>query len=202
MKTALVRCVAVAMILAGLLVGGRVAYGLLNQQKADTAQDKAWQTFVSAAAGQDNVSASASPPAAGVPDGLYLKLTIPKINNSAVGVDGDWNSLHQSSMVHYHDSPAPGATGNVLVAFHREPHWIEINKVVAGDMVQIQTADGKTYNYQIDQVKIVKPTEVDLLKPTTGNDLTLITCDPPWEDYDRMMFRAHLVTDLPTASPS
>jgi sortase A len=195
MKTALVRCVAVAMILAGLVVGGKVGYGLVSQQNAGSTQDKAWQTFVSAAAGQDNVSASAASPApAGVPDGLYLKLTIPKINNSAVAVDGDWSSLHQVSMVHYHDSPAPGAKGNVLVAFHREPHWIDINKVGAGDMVQIQTADGKTYNYQIDQVKIVKPTEVDLLKPTTGNDLTLITCDPPWQDYDRMMFRAHLVT--------
>jgi LPXTG-site transpeptidase (sortase) family protein len=196
MKTALVRCVAVAMILAGLVVGGKVVFGLLNVQKQDSAQAKAWQTFVSAAAGQDKADASAPAQGGGGDsgtNGLYLKLTIAKINNSGVGADGDWNSLKQTSMVHYHDSPAPGAAGNVLIAFHREPHWIDINKVLAGDAIQVQTADGKTYNYQVDFVKIVKPSDVELLKPTTGNDLTLITCDPPWQDYDRMMFRAHLV---------
>jgi sortase A len=203
MATALVRCVAVAMILAGLTVGGKVLYGFATVQKQDTDQDKAWQTFVSAAAGEKADAAAASPGAnpgdAGGGGGggsaagpLYLKLTIPKINTFGVAVDGDWNSLHQSSMVHYHDSPAPGAKGNVLVAFHREPHWIDINKVGAGDAVEIQTADGKTLHYKIDFVKVIKPSDIELLKPTQGNDLTLVTCDPPWQDYDRMVFRAHL----------
>ncbi|MGB2939452.1 MAG: sortase [Candidatus Dormiibacterota bacterium] len=206
MKTALVRCVAVAMILAGLVVGGRVVYGFMHTQSQDSAQDKAWQTFVSAAAGQDNASASAPSPAAGTgagtgggPSNLYLKLTIPKINTSAVSVDGDWNSLKQTSMVHYHDSPAPGTKGNALVAFHREPHWLDINKVGPGDQVQVQMADGKTYTYQVDFVKVVKPAETDLYRPTTGLDLTLITCDPPWHDNDRMIIRSHLVTVSPSA---
>jgi sortase A len=200
MKTALIRCVAVAIILAGLVVGGRVTYGLLNVQSHDNAEDKAWQTFVGAAAGQDKADASAPSPSPGStaapaedPANLYLKLTIPKISNSGVAVDGNWDNLKQTSMVHYHDSPAPGAKGNVLLAFHREPHWLEMDKVVAGDQLQIQTADGKTFTYQVDFVKIVPPSDVEFLKPTEGNDLTLITCDPPWRDYDRMMVRAHLL---------
>ncbi len=191
------------MILAGLVVGGKVMYGFMRAQSQDSAEDKAWQTFVSAAAGQENANASAATPDAGSgaagPGGLYLKLTIPKINTSAVAVDGDWNSLKQSSMVHYHDSPAPGARGNSLVAFHREPHWLDMNKVGPGDEVQVQMADGKTYTYQVDFVKVVSPADVDLLKPTTGLDLTLITCDPPWRDNDRMIIRTHLVTVSPSS---
>src|SRR5947209_6204190 len=112
MSKALVRCVAVAMILAGLVVGGKVMYGFMRVQSQDSADDKAWQTFVSAAAGQENATATAPTPGAAGPGNLYLKLTISKINTSGVAVDGDWNSLKQTSMVHYHDSPAPGAKGN------------------------------------------------------------------------------------------
>jgi LPXTG-site transpeptidase (sortase) family protein len=186
MRTILIRCVAVAMILAGLILAGRLAYTLLHQQNHDIAQNKAWQTFVGAAAGQDKPDAS--PPAGG----LYLKLTIPKINKDGIAVNGDWDSLKDASMVHYKDSPAPGAKGNVLVAFHRETHWLDVSNVGTGDMVNVQTADGKTYNYKIDFMRIVVPTDVDLLKPTDGNDITLITCDPPWSDSKRMVFRAHL----------
>ena len=75
---------------------------------------------------------------------------MPKLSKDGVGVDGDWNSLKQATMVHYQDSPAPGATGNVLIAFHRETHWLDINEVGAGDKVQVQTTDGKTYKYQVD----------------------------------------------------
>lgn len=174
------------MILAGLIVSARVGYNLLHQQQVDNSQQKAWETFVSAAAGQSDASASTN--------GLYLKMTIPKLNKDAVGVNGDWNSLTQYSLVHYKDSPGPGQAGNALVAFHRETHWLDINTVGAGDNVVLQTADGKKYTYTIDFVQTGPPSNVELLKPTTGNALTLITCDPPWQDYDRMMFRGHLAS--------
>jgi sortase A len=202
--TVLVRIVGVALILAGLFVGGRSVYGLMHQESKDTAQDQAWQSFIGAAAGEARAEASpspgASPPAAtsGVPGGLYMKLTVPKLSKDAVGVDGDWNSLKQVSLVHYRDSPAPGQKGNVLVAFHRETHWLDIDKLGAGDQVLVQTTDGKTYSYAIDFVKTIKPSDTSLLKPTQGDDLTLITCDPPWQDYDRMVFRGHLVPASPT----
>lgn len=193
------RIIGAALVLAGLVLGGRTVYSLMHQESHDSVQDKAWQSFVGAAAGEAKADPSPvpgespSPAAAGVPGGLYLKLTVPKLSKDGVGVDGDWNSLKQATMVHYKDSPAPGQKGNVLVAFHRETHWLDINNLGAGDSVQVQTTDGKTYNYKIDFVKTVRPSDVSLLKATEGNDITLVTCDPPWQDYDRMVFRGHLV---------
>jgi sortase A len=192
--TGLLRSVAVSLILAGLIMGGRIGLQVNQQASQETAQDHAWQTFVDAAAGQSNAEAAPPPsPGADLPANVYLKLTIPKINSSAVAVNGDWNNLKTSAMVHYRDSPAPGQKGNVLVAFHREPTWLDAGRVGAGDEIQIQTLDKKVWTYKIEYVRTVNPREVDMLKPTDGNDLTLITCDPPWQDYNRMLFRAHLV---------
>ena len=201
----------VALLAAGLFIGARVGMQLLQQQDADRSQNRAWQDFTRAVQGQDagtvpapsgpvtapaaTVTAPAGPLAVPAATGnMYLKLTVPKLGKEGVAVDGDWNSLRQVSMVHYHDSPAPGARGNVLLAFHRETHWIDINQLKAGDQVQVQTRDLVVHTYQVDFVRIVNPSDVSLLRPTPGNDLTMISCDPPWHDYNRMVFRAHLVT--------
>ena len=187
----LVSAIGVAMLITGLVIAGRLGLQMLHQQSADSGQDKAWQQFTKAVQGQDTAAAAAVPATAG---NIYLKLTVPRLSNKeGVAVDGDWNSLHDASMVHYHDSPAPGAKGNVLVAFHRETHWMDINQLRAGDQVQLQSRDLKVYTYVIDAVRTVDPSNVALLRQTDGNDLTLITCDPPWQDYNRLIFRGHLV---------
>jgi len=49
------------------------------------------------------------------------------------------------------------------------------------------------HTYRVDFVRTLSSVDVSLLRPTTGNDLTLITCDPPRQDYNRLVFRAHLV---------
>ena len=180
----------VALVVTGLFIGARTGMQMLRQQNADRSQDRAWQHFTGAVQGQDGGTITV-PADAG---NIYLKLTVPRLGKDGVAVDGDWNSLHDASMVHYHDSPAPGAQGNVLLAFHRETHWMDINQLKAGDQVQLQTRDLLLHTYQVDFVRTVHPSDVTLLRPTAGNDLTMITCDPPWQDYNRMLFRAHLVT--------
>ncbi|MDQ6748067.1 MAG: sortase [Candidatus Dormibacteraeota bacterium] len=186
----LVSAVGAAMLLTGLVIGARLGYQMLHQQAADTGQDRQWKQFTRAVQGQDG-AAAAVPADAG---NIYLKLTVPRLGNKdGVAVDGDWNNLHDASMVHYHESAAPGARGNVLVAFHRETHWLDVNQLRAGDQVQVQARDLKNYTYVIDFVRTVDPGNVSLLRQTDGNDITLVTCDPPWQDYNRMIFRGHLV---------
>ena len=199
-RTALIRCVAVALILTGFVMAGRVVYTLNHQATHDSAQDRAWEQFMGAAQGQAPSSSPApaeSPSGTPVeiPSGLYLKMTLAKLGRDAVAVNGDWDSLKTSSTVHYKTSPAPGQKGNMLIAFHREPKWLDIN-LQAGDMVRIDALGRKTYMYKVDFVKIVSAKDVSDLKATAGTDLTLITCDPPWQDYNRMVVRAHLVPSV------
>ena len=187
-KRLLASALGVALILTGVVIAGRLGLQLLQQQRVERAQDHAWQQFTQAVRGE-------STPLPSDAGNIYLKLTVPRLGNrSGVAVDGDWTSLTTASMVHYRDSPAPGAKGNVLLAFHRETHWMDVNQVSAGDQLLLQTRDLVTHTYTVDFVRIVGPSDVSLLRPTDGNDLTVITCDPPWQDYNRMVFRAHLVS--------
>ncbi len=190
----------ISLILTGLILLGRVIYDLNRIHQAETSQDKAWQQFSVAAQGAAPVaslapSAPPSPTAApdvGLPNGIFLKMTLPAVSKDAVAINGDWSSLKTFNTVHYKDSPGPGQKGNMLIAFHREPKWLDINNVKAGDMVQVDGLDHKKYQYKIDFIKTVAASDVSNLKPTGGTDLTLITCDPPWQDYNRIVFRAHL----------
>jgi sortase A len=200
-RTSFAYCLGVALVLSGLILGGRSLYQLNQTQQVDTSQDRAWQQFSKAAQGAaPSTSPSPTPsvapsatPDAGLPNGIFLKITLPSVAKDAVAVDGDWNSLKTFNTVHYKSSPGPGEPGNMLIAFHREPKWLDINNVKTGDMIMVDALDHKTYKYQIDFIKVVRASDVSNLRPTTGTDLTLITCDPPWRDYDRMVFRAHLV---------
>ena len=190
-----------ALLLTGLILCGRLVYELNQAHQVETSQDKAWQQFSVAAQGaapsaSPAVSPGASPsavPDPALPNGIYLKMTLPSVSKDAVAVNGDWSSLKWFNTVHYKNSPGPGQRGNMLIAFHREPKWLDINNVKTGDTIQVEGLDLKTYQYQIDFIKVVSASDVSNLRPTTGTDLTLITCDPPWQDYNRMVFRAHLV---------
>lgn len=194
--------VGVALLLTGLILGARLIYDLNRVHQTEISQDQAWQQFSVAAQGaapgaSPAPTVTASPtvaPEVALPDGIFLKMTFPSVSKDAVAVNGDWNSLKTFNTVHYRSSPGPGQPGNMLIAFHREPKWLDINNVKAGDMIRVDALDHKTYQYKIDFIKIVSASDVSNLKPTTGTDLTLITCDPPWQDYNRMVFRAHLVS--------
>jgi LPXTG-site transpeptidase (sortase) family protein len=192
------RMVAVALVLTGLFLMGKFAYTVWHEQGSDATATRQWKDLVEAAkgpaAGPDPSPAASADPAAPLPGGIYLKLTVEKLNKDGIAVDGDWNNLKTASMVHYRSSPAPGTKGNMLIAFHRETHWYDIDQLQKGDTVLIETIDRKVYKYQVDFMKIVLPSDVSLLRPTDGTDLTMITCDPIWQDYNRMVFRAHLVT--------
>jgi sortase A len=192
-KVGLFRAFAAALILAGLVFGGRVAYTFYHQQQVDSAQDKAWQQFVVAASGAAPSDSTGAIPPAGLQNGIYLKMTLASVGKDAVAVDGDWSSLKVFNTVHFKTSPAPGQQGNMLIAFHREPKWLDINHVKPGDVINIDTVDHKSYRYQIDFIKIISASDLSYLKSTNGHDLTLVTCDPPYRDYNRMVFRAHLV---------
>ena len=112
-----------------------------------------------------------------------------------VGVagDGTWNLLAQRSMVHYTGTPNPGQPGNMIIAFHREPDYEHIDQMKVGDTITVQDPSCRVFVYRVTARWVLSPDRVTELSPTTGHDLTMITCDPWWQDYDRPVWRASLV---------
>jgi LPXTG-site transpeptidase (sortase) family protein len=116
------------------------------------------------------------------------------VDYEGVSVDGNWDRLHDRSMVHWHGSPDPGGQGNSIVTFHREPNFRKIDQLAPGSTVTIQDRACHVYVYTVSERWNLLPDQVTQLEPTSGHDLTLITCDPWWQDYRRLVWRASLTS--------
>ena len=130
-------------------------------------------------------------------DYALLTFSSPQVdqyNYAGVSGDGTWDLLQSRSMVHYHDSPAPGQLGNAIIAFHREPDFEHIDQFDIGGVVSVQDRTCATFKYQVTQRWILYPKDVHQLLSTTGHDLTLVTCHPWWDDSKRIVWRATLIS--------
>jgi LPXTG-site transpeptidase (sortase) family protein len=120
---------------------------------------------------------------------------------AAVAGNGTWALLDSRSMVHYLGTPNPGQQGNVIIAFHREPDFQYINQLNVGDTISIQNRACQTFVYKVTHKWDLAPSQVTQLSPTSGHELTMITCDPWWQDYNRFVWRAELISAPAPSSP-
>jgi sortase A len=67
--------------------------------------------------------------------------------------------------------------GNLGIAGHRDGFFRGLKDVVVGDSIQLKTSAG-TETYRVDQIRIVKPNDVQVLKDRAVPTLTLVTCYP------------------------
>lgn len=200
---------------AGLVIAGIVviAVPIVTTYIRGAADDQALQDWksggssalVGAPSAPDAVSGSSTAPGAAckpnsAPAADYALLSFASLSQygyQGVAGNGDWNTLHQRSMVHYSTSPAPGQKGNVIIGFHREPHYEHIDQMNVGDQITVQDRACNTFTYRVTSRATHSPNQVTELNPTGGYDLTLITCTPWWRDYQRIVWRATLVQSTP-----
>jgi sortase A len=108
---------------------------------------------------------------------------------------------------HYPETALPGEVGNFSVAGHRatngEP-FAYLDQLRDGDAVVVET--GTTwYTYEVTDEYIVQPTQVGVILPVPNEPgveprkalMTLTTCNPRWASYERLIFHAELVDELP-----
>jgi sortase A len=71
----------------------------------------------------------------------------------------------------------PGESGNMGIAAHRDGFFRGLKNVKAGDEIQLRTHGG-TQLYVVDEIEIVKPSDVTVLRTRSRPSLTLVTCYP------------------------
>jgi sortase A len=135
---------------------------------------------------------SSQPPAGDF--ALVSFLSLDRYGYKGAAVDGTWDLLASRQMVHHRNTPSPGERGNVIIAFHREPAYLHIDELVPGDLVSVQDRNCRLFVYRITQRWQLLPSQVEQLNPTSGYDLTLVTCTPWYRDNERLVWRATLVT--------
>ena len=144
-------------------------------------------------------------PAVGNPVGL---LSIPAIgmSNTAI-VEGTGESQLEQGPGHYQGTPLPGEAGNAAIAGHRTTYgapFYSLDGLKVGDAIDVQTAQG-LFQYVVATTKIVDPSDVSVLAPTTLPELTLTTCNPRYSASQRLVVQALLhasltSSDLPAAT--
>jgi sortase A len=71
----------------------------------------------------------------------------------------------------------PGEAGNVGIAGHRDGFFRALKDVALGDRIELSTMSS-TAIYAVDQVQIVTPDDVRVLRSRGAPSLTLVTCYP------------------------
>lgn len=188
----------VVLLFAGYEIWGKSAIVDAHQNDLSNELAQVWApTDDPTVAPSAGPSAKPSPPVRGKPlAGLY----IPKLDKSWVVVEGVTQADIRYAPGHYPASALPGQVGNFSVAGHRNraTFW-RLDELNEGDAIVVE---GKTewYVYLVSQSRIVKPTQVEVVAPVPGDPdkkptkrmLTLTTCNPKFDNYQRLIVHAEL----------
>ena len=99
--------------------------------------------------------------------------------------------------------PVGGESTHCVLSAHRGlPHaklFTELDKMELGDTFTLTVLD-RTLTYQVDQIKVVRPYEIDDVQIVAGEDLcTLLTCTPYGINSHRLLVRG---TRIENAAPA
>jgi sortase A len=147
----------------------------------------------------------ASPP----PGWSIARLYIPRLNKRWVVVEGVAPGDIQFAPGHYSESAMPGKVGNFAVAGHRSPaiFW-DLDRMRSGDVIAVETRSN-FYIYRVTQSpEVVQPNAVEVVAPVPGRPgaaptkamLTLTTCNPKWDNYQRLVVHAAMVRSQPRSA--
>jgi len=104
-------------------------------------------------------------------------LEIPRLGLSTPVVEGDDSVALRGAAGHLPDTPRPWEEGNSAIAAHRDGVFRPLRKIRVGDELLVQTPRGEL-RYTVTGTRIVVPTDLSVLRKTTAQTLTLITCYP------------------------
>ncbi|MEV4480036.1 class E sortase [Micromonospora coxensis] len=198
----------VVLLFAGYEIWGKSAIvdahqGDLSSQLAQEWGPSGDPTVAPSAGPSSGPSAKPKPPVQGRPiAGLY----IPKLDKNWIVVEGVSQKDIRYAPGHYPKSAMPGQVGNFSVAGHRNraTFW-RLDELNDGDEIVAETKE-TWYVYKVVKSHIVRPDQVEVVSPQPlplkdggkGRKLlTLTTCNPKFDNYQRLIVHAELTETLP-----
>lgn len=131
--------------------------------------------------------------------GIMGYIDIPKIKITLPIYHGVSESVLQVAIGHIEGTSLPvgGESSHCVVSGHRglpsAKLFTDIDKLVAGDTWTI-TVLNRTYTYEVDQIRVVEPTDLSVLQIEEGRDYcTLVTCTPYGINTHRLLVRGHRI---------
>jgi LPXTG-site transpeptidase (sortase) family protein len=108
---------------------------------------------------------------------LLGRLVIPRLGFSAFILEGEDESTLQRAVGFLPDTARPGEGGNTGLAAHRDTFFRPLERIQVDDRIRLEVPP-HTYEYRVDSLRVVEPSEVSVLDFTGTEELTLVTCHP------------------------
>ena len=132
-------------------------------------------------------------------NGIMGYIEIPEIKVTLPIYHGTDENVLQVAVGHLEWSSLPvgGENSHCVVSGHRglpsARLFTDLDKIVEGDIFLLRILD-EVLTYQVDQIRIVLPHEMNDLKIVEGEDLcTLVTCTPYGINSHRLLIRGHRI---------
>ncbi len=120
------------------------------------------------------------------------RLVIPSIQiNEPIMESNTINSIKDGGTWLRPNSKPPNADGNTVIVGHRfygsnVSTFYHLDKVLVGQKLAIYW-EGKEILYEVEEVKIVDATALEIEAPSVDKKLTLYTCHPIWTAKQRLV---------------
>jgi sortase A len=112
-----------------------------------------------------------------VEGGVIGEIEVARLHLKAIVVQGDSHTLLRRAVGHIPETALPGATGNVVLAGHRDTFFRPLRNIRLGDAITLKTPDG-AFQYLVESTEVVPASNMEVLNASSGRILTLITCFP------------------------
>ncbi|HEU4347636.1 MAG TPA: class E sortase [Actinoplanes sp.] len=189
----------IVLLFAGYEVFGNSAKVQAEQNSLDDALAQQWNLPTAE-------PSSAAPKVPAAPGkNLVGRLYVPKLNKEWVVVNGVRPQDIRFAPGHYPDTALPGEIGNFSVAGHRirKIFW-RLDELHEGDVIGVETREN-WYVYRVTSQQVVLPNAVEVVAPVPGRPrakptkamLTLTTCNPKFNNYERLIIHAELTETVP-----
>lgn len=124
-------------------------------------------------------------------DQPIAQLEIPRIGLNVIVVEGTGDSALRKGPGHIEETPLPGMQDNFAVAGDRVLYgapFLKLDQLEPGDNIMLKTPYGK-FTYMVSNKTIISPDDINIIKPTGTEMITLATCDPPWDISRRLVIQ-------------
>lgn len=105
------------------------------------------------------------------------ELQVPRLGLDVIVVQGDSPASLRRAVGHLANSAMPGEPGNVALAGHRDTFFRPLRDIQPGDEIRFK-APARSFDYRVESIEVVGPTDMRVLEPSAEHELTLLTCFP------------------------
>ena len=127
-----------------------------------------------------------------------INVDVPVVYNLTSNEEAYIQNALNEGVVHYPGTAVPGQKGNVVIVGHSSNNifnpgkykfaFVLLNRMQEGDTF-ILNHNSQRYVYKVYKKEVVKPNDVQVMAPQPDKEsvATLITCDPPGTDVNRLV---------------